>query len=112
MSTQTLADLCRPLTLLRLLVAECPGLSAPTVTVSPLYPERLTLSFHDDFPGFEAWRQALKIAPENVSFDIQGGRGTGVLDVHAAYCGADIQLIGFARIPAAEEPRPGEEVTA
>ncbi|MEV7400132.1 hypothetical protein AB0N93_06940 [Streptomyces sp. NPDC091267] len=111
MSAQTLADLSRPLTLLRLIVSEHPGLAAPTVAVSPLYPERLTLSFHDDFPGFEAWRQALKIAPEDVSYRVQGGRRTGVLDVHAAYGGADIRLIGFADLPAAGEPREGEEAT-
>lgn len=100
MSALTLADLSAPLLALRLLGAEFGYLPAPTVEVSPIYPERLELSFHDDFAAFEAWREALGIAPESVVHRVQVGGQTGVLRVHATFAGAELELIGYAKVPA------------
>ncbi|MFE4310614.1 hypothetical protein ACFRR6_31710 [Streptomyces sp. NPDC056891] len=100
MSLLTLADLSAPLITLRLLAAEFPHLPAPTVEVSPIYPERLELSFHDDFAGFEAWREALNIAPESVVHRVQVGGQTGVLRVHETFAGAELELVGYAKVPA------------
>ncbi|MFG3038563.1 hypothetical protein ACGFYZ_16870 [Streptomyces sp. NPDC048330] len=100
MRARTLADLSAPLLALRLLAAEFGHLPAPTVEVSTIYPERLELTFHDDFAGFEAWREALNIAPESVVHRVQIGGKTGVLRVHGTFAGAEIMLIGYAEIPA------------
>ncbi|WP_374982809.1 hypothetical protein [Streptomyces fradiae] len=102
MSTLTLAELNTPLRALRLFSAEFAHLPAPCVSVSVLYPDRLELFFHDDLAGFEAWRAALGIAPESVSHDEQGDH-TRVLSADAIYAGAELHLVGFARIA----PAPG-----
>ncbi|MEV8589166.1 hypothetical protein AB0424_19765 [Streptomyces sp. NPDC051180] len=101
MRAGTLADLSAPLLALRLLGAEFGHLPAPTVEVSTIYPERLELTFHDDFAGFEAWREALNIAPEDVVHRVQIGGKTGVLRVHATFAGAEVMLIGYAEVTAA-----------
>ncbi|MCX4984548.1 hypothetical protein [Streptomyces sp. NBC_00572] len=100
MRARTLADLSAPLLALRLFGAEFAHMPAPTVEVSPIYPERLELSFHDDFAAFEAWREALNIAPESVVHRVQLGGQTGVLRVHATFAGAELMLIGYAKVPA------------
>lgn len=100
MRARTLADLSAPLLALRLLGAEFGHLPAPTVEVSPIYPERLELTFHDDFAAFEAWREALNIDPKSVVHRVQIGGRTGVLRVHATYAGAELELIGYATVPA------------
>ncbi|MDX2559340.1 hypothetical protein PV371_06720 [Streptomyces sp. TX20-6-3] len=97
MRARTLAELSAPLLALRLLGAEFGHMPAPTVEVSPIYPERLDLTFHDDFAAFEAWREALNIAPESVVHRVQ----TGVLRVHATFAGAEVMLTGYANVPAA-----------
>ncbi|MFC8170929.1 hypothetical protein [Streptomyces sp. NPDC057325] len=102
MRARTLADLSAPLMALRLLAVEFAHLPAPRVGVSTLYPERLELTFHDDFAGFEAWREALSIAPESVVHHVQCDGQTAVLNVHATFAGADVELTGYAKIPAAE----------
>ncbi|MFE0651758.1 hypothetical protein ACFVZH_24530 [Streptomyces sp. NPDC059534] len=101
MRARTLADLSAPLLALRLLAAEFGHMPAPTVEVSTIYPERLELTFHDDFAAFEAWREALSIAPESVVHRVQVGGQTGVLRVHATFAGAEVMLTGYAKVPAA-----------
>ncbi|MGA5064498.1 hypothetical protein ACPB9E_12080 [Streptomyces exfoliatus] len=101
MRARTLTDLSAPLLALRLLAAEFGHLPAPTVEVSPIYPERLELTFHDDFAAFEAWREALNIHPDSVVHRVQTGGQTNVLRVHAAFAGAELELIGYAKVPAA-----------
>ncbi|MEU7124319.1 hypothetical protein [Streptomyces zaomyceticus] len=102
MRAGTLAELAAPLLALRLLGAEFGHLPAPTVEVSTIYPERLELTFHDDFAAFEVWREALNIAPESVVHRVQVGGQTNVLRVHATYAGAELMLIGYAKVPAVE----------
>ncbi|MFE5977900.1 hypothetical protein ACFQ64_37695 [Streptomyces sp. NPDC056460] len=100
MSPLTLADLSAPLMALRTLGTDFPHLPAPCVAVSTVYPERLELSFHDNFGGFEAWREALDIASGSVVHRVQAGGQTGVLRVHVMFGGAELELVGYAKVPA------------
>lgn len=110
MRARTLADLSAPLLALRLLAAEFGHMPAPTVEVSPIYPGRLELTFHNDFAAFEAWREALNIAPESVVHRVQVGGQTGVLRVHATFAGAELELTGYAKVPAVEPVLAGSGV--
>ena len=92
----TFADLSRPMALLRLLAADHPELPAPHVGVSPIYPQRLTLSLHGDLSGFEAWRGALGIDPDAVCRDTQAAGATLVLTGMATIADANVELVGFA----------------
>ncbi|MFE1728620.1 hypothetical protein ACFW6X_00430 [Streptomyces bacillaris] len=105
MSARTLTELSTPLLTLRLLASEFPHLPAPCVSVSTVFPDLLDLSFHDDFSGFEAWREALGIDPEDVVHHVQGNGHTGVLDVHGTFAGARLRLTGYATIPAPRAER-------
>ncbi|MEU6755413.1 hypothetical protein [Streptomyces sp. NPDC046685] len=111
MSIQPFEALSAPLLVLRLFAAEYPHLPAPGVSVSTVYPDRLELSFHNDLAGFEAWRDALGIAPESVSFHVQDGR-TRVLKAESYYAGAWLLLIGFAKDPASVVERSRAEVAS
>ncbi|WP_405789670.1 hypothetical protein OG753_21305 [Streptomyces sp. NBC_00029] len=110
--TATLSSLDAPLRVLRLFAAEFPHLPAPCVRVTTIFPGRLELSFHDDFAGFEAWRDALGIAPESVSHGVQGGGCTRVLEAESDYAGALLRLVGFAKIPAADVERSRAEAAS
>ncbi|WP_405955493.1 hypothetical protein [Streptomyces phaeochromogenes] len=96
----TLDDLAVPLRLLRLLAADFGHLSAPSVQVSTVYPERLELTFYDDLPGFEAWREALGIAPDTVTYREQSDGRTRVLRTSVDYAGSAVRLTGYADIVA------------
>jgi hypothetical protein len=96
----TLDELAVPLRALRLLAADFGHLSAPSVQASTLYPDRLELTFFDDLPGFEAWREALGIAPEAVTYREQSDGLTRVLRTTVDYAGAVVRLTGYADIVA------------
>lgn len=92
----TFADLSRPMALMRLLAADHPDLPAPHVGVSPHFPHTLTLAVHGDLGRFEAWREALGIAPEAVRRNTQSGGTTVVLSAAATIADAHVQLTGYA----------------
>ncbi|MGW0699244.1 hypothetical protein ACWD0A_07900 [Streptomyces sp. NPDC002867] len=94
----TLDDLAVALRVLRLLAADFGHLPAPSVRVSHIYPERLELTFYDDLPGFEAWREALGGAPDAVTYREQSDGRTRVLLTVVDYAGAEVHLTGFADI--------------
>ncbi|MGW5461085.1 hypothetical protein [Streptomyces sp. NPDC003996] len=94
----TLGDLAVPLRALRMLAVDVGHLPAPCVQVSTVYPNRLELSFHDDLAGFEAWREALGIAPDAVAHGTQGDGRTRVLKTTVDFAGAVLELTGFAQI--------------
>jgi hypothetical protein len=94
----TLDDLAVPLRALRLLTVDFGHLWAPCVQVSTVYPDRLELSFHDDSAGFEAWREALGIAPDAVAHGTQSDGRTRVLKATADFAGAVLELTGYAQI--------------
>ena len=100
MSSQTLAldDLAVPLRALRLLSLDFGHLAAPNVAVSVIYPGQLELTFHDDLPGFEAWREALGVAPDVVTYREQSGGRTRLLLAAVDYAGAEVHLTGFANV--------------
>ncbi|MEU9795434.1 hypothetical protein AB0E27_33505 [Streptomyces sparsogenes] len=93
-------DLAVPLRALRLLAADFGHLPAPTVSVSSIYPTRLELSFHSSLLDFEAWRDALGIAPDGVAYREHGDGRTRVLKASADYAGAALLLVGYGDIPA------------
>ncbi|MEU9406171.1 hypothetical protein AB0E08_10755 [Streptomyces sp. NPDC048281] len=94
----TLDSVAAPLRVLRLLAVDFGHLPAPDVHVSTIYPERLELTFYDDLPGFEAWREALGIAPDTVTCREQSGGLTRVLCTTVDYAGTVIRLTGYADI--------------
>jgi hypothetical protein len=97
----TLDDLAVPLRALRVLATDFGYLPAPDVDLSPIYPNRLRLSFHRDLGAFEAWREALVIAPDAVRHSTQGGGHTRVLRADAQCACAELELVAYADIPAA-----------
>ncbi|MCZ0980246.1 hypothetical protein O1L60_18090 [Streptomyces diastatochromogenes] len=110
MRARTLADLSAPLMALRLLATEFPDLPALALDISTIYPDRLTMSVHDDHAGFEAWREALNITPESVVHDVQGGGRTRVLSARTDFAGAVVELVGYSQIPAVEPVPSGAGV--
>ncbi|MET9434462.1 hypothetical protein [Streptomyces sp. NPDC006551] len=112
MNATILADLGAPLIALRVLSVDYPLLPAPCISLSTVYPERLELSFHDDFGAFEAWREALGIDPLNVVHRVHRDGRTCVLGVHVDYAGAELHLIGFGTVPLVEGARSRVEVPA
>jgi hypothetical protein len=98
--TQTLDDLTAPLRVLRLLAVDFGHLPAPDVQVSPIYPERLELRLHDDLNGFEAWREAVGIAPDDVVYREQSDGRTRVLKASTVYAGAEVVLFGYGTVTA------------
>ncbi|MEU4891936.1 hypothetical protein AB0B12_23900 [Streptomyces sp. NPDC044780] len=95
----TLDELAVPLRALRLLAADFGHLPAPCTHVSTIYPNQLELSFHDDLTDFEAWRDALGIAPETVDCREQGGGRTRALSLATDYAGAELRLVAYADVP-------------
>ncbi|SEE74905.1 hypothetical protein [Streptomyces sp. Ag109_O5-10] len=95
----TLDCLAVPLRVLRLLAVDFGHLPAPDIDVSPLYPNRLQLRFHDDLAHFETWRDALGITPDDVAYGEQSG-DTSVLKASVDYAGAVLELTGFGDLPA------------
>ncbi|MFJ9902023.1 hypothetical protein ACIRVK_03775 [Streptomyces sp. NPDC101152] len=96
----TLDGLAVPLRALRLLVVDFGHLPAPTVGISPIYPDRLELALHSGLTGFEAWREALGVAPEEVTYRLQSDGRTRVLRTTIAYAGAELELVGYGDVPA------------
>ncbi|MGW8351054.1 hypothetical protein [Streptomyces wedmorensis] len=97
-----MADLSAPLVALRLLAADFPHLPAPCVEISTIYPELLSLSFHDNLTGFETWREALNVAAESVVHRVHAGGQTQSLSVRTSVAGAALELIGYAKVRAVE----------
>lgn len=92
----TLADLSRPMALMRLIAADHPNLPAPHLGVSPHHPHSLSLSVHGDLGAFEAWREALGIDPGTVRRNTQSGGTTLVLTGSATIADAHVELVGYA----------------
>ncbi|MFE3215194.1 hypothetical protein [Streptomyces antimycoticus] len=95
----TLDELAVPLRALRLLAADLGHLPAPCTRVSTIYSNQLELSFYDDLTDFEAWREALGIAPDAVECREQGGGRTRALSLTTDYAGAELRLVAYADVP-------------
>ncbi|MFF3331279.1 hypothetical protein ACFYWX_17205 [Streptomyces sp. NPDC002888] len=98
----TLDDLAAPLRVLRLLAADFGHLPAPDVDLSRIYPDRLTLRFHEGLDVFEAWREALAVPPEQVTHQVQSDGVTQVLKASTDYAGAEVHLHGYTDVPAVD----------
>jgi hypothetical protein len=101
----TLEGLSVPLRALRLLAVDFGHLPAPLVHVSPVDARRLELSLHDVDPGgvaafaaFEAWRTALGITPEAVTYHVQDNGLTRVLRAAGVFAGVEVMLTAFADV--------------
>ncbi|MFJ5802974.1 hypothetical protein [Streptomyces decoyicus] len=92
----TMADLATPLRLLRLLAVDHPDLPAVNVDVSTIFPNQLELVSHDDFHAFEAWRSALGIQPETITYAEQSGGRTRLLRAAVDYAGARLCLVAYS----------------
>ncbi|PAZ17520.1 hypothetical protein CLM62_02025 [Streptomyces sp. SA15] len=109
----TLDELAVPLRALRLLALDFPHLPAPHVHLSTVFVERLELSLHDvartgdSFAAFEAWRAALGIAPDTVTFHVQADGRTQVLRAECRFGGAEVGLIAYATAPQTAADRTG-----
>lgn len=91
----TFADLSRPLALLRLLAADHPDLPAVDVHISRHSPDRLNLEVHGDLSTFEAWREALAIAPATIRRNLHSGETTMTLSGFGTIADCNIQLVGY-----------------
>lgn len=91
----TLGGLAVALRALRLLAVDFSHLPAPDVHASPVFPDRLELSFHCGLPDFEVWREALGISPDAVVYREQGDGRTRVLKASADFAGAALELTGY-----------------
>ncbi|MGW1804574.1 hypothetical protein [Streptomyces sp. NPDC002078] len=98
----TLDGLSAPLRVLRLLAADFGHLPAPDVDLTRIYPDRLTLRFHEGLDAFEAWREALAVPPEKVTHGVQGDGMTRVLKATTDYAGAEVHLHGYTDVPATQ----------
>ncbi|MFG2529259.1 hypothetical protein [Streptomyces sp. NPDC048516] len=103
MNNQTMSDLAAPLRLLRLLATDFPDLPAMNVDVSTLFPDQLELVSHDGFGTFEAWRAAVGILPESVTYAEQSEGQTRVLRAATDYAGTRLSLIAYSANPAHED---------
>ncbi|MBR8643011.1 hypothetical protein KEF29_36065 [Streptomyces tuirus] len=92
----TLDGLAVPLRALRLLAVDFSHLPAPDVHVSPIFPDRLELSFHRGLPDFEVWREAMGISPDEVVYREQGDGRTRVLKASVDFAGAALELTGYS----------------
>ncbi|MFF2021866.1 hypothetical protein ACFVW2_08665 [Streptomyces sp. NPDC058171] len=111
--TTVLGGLSTPLQALAALTFASPNLPAPCVSVTPIDPDRLDLSFHPGEFGppplaaFEAWRTALGAPPDAVDKRLLRSGRTWTLSLFVTYAGATIQLIAYA-----DAAPPGEEAGA
>ncbi|MFF0729930.1 hypothetical protein [Streptomyces sp. NPDC004134] len=96
----TLDGLAVPLRVLRLLRVDFGHLPAPDVQVSPIYPNRLQLTFHNGLSDFESWREALAVAAEAVAYREQSDGRTRVLRAYGDYAGAEVELTGYGDVHA------------
>ncbi|MEU5397499.1 hypothetical protein [Streptomyces tibetensis] len=94
----TLDGLAVALRALRLLAVDYSHLPAPDVHASPVFPDRLELSFHRGLPDFEVWREALNISPDAVVYREQGDGRTRVLKASADFAGAALELTGYSDV--------------
>jgi hypothetical protein len=73
--------------------AHLPGADLQT---GPIYPDRLTISLHDNLDGFEQWRTVLGIAPADVEHRQRPGRLHMTLKAETTFHGVTVELVGYA----------------
>jgi hypothetical protein len=69
-------------------------LPAADFGLSPITPDRLDISIHDNLSGFEEWRTALGIPTAAVDYTPRRHHMT--LRATGSFAGATIELVGYA----------------
>jgi hypothetical protein len=64
--------------------------------ISPVYPDVLVISLHDNLDGFEQWRAALGIAADDVDHCQRPGRAHMTLKARTRFARATVELVGYA----------------
>ncbi|WP_274916538.1 hypothetical protein [Streptomyces sp. WZ-12] len=98
-----MADLVAPLRALRLLAADFPDLPALDIDINLIYPDQLRLISYDGFGAFEAWREALEVPPDAVTYRGLRELGAGhssVLEASTDYAGTRLRLVGYGQVEA------------
>ncbi|MFB6946323.1 hypothetical protein ACFWGL_38260 [Streptomyces sp. NPDC060286] len=99
MSALPMKSLTGAVAVLASLVERFPDLPAADVRVSPIVPDRLLLSFHNDLGSFEAWRSALDISPALVRREEESGGGPLMwLRTETALNGVTVELVGYGHV--------------
>lgn len=90
----TVADQGAPLAAMAQIAAAFRHLPAATLEVGAVYPEDLTVRLHDGLDDFEAWREALGIPVDDITFS---ARPSGItLKARTKFAGAALDLIGYS----------------
>jgi hypothetical protein len=86
-----------------------PTLPSGTIQLSDVFSRRVSISLHDDLADFEAWREALDIAPDDVE-RIELPSQALVLRVEGQFAGIEVVLHGYAPLcePAVPVPSAGQ----
>jgi hypothetical protein len=71
-------------------------LPAADFGLSPITPDRLDISIHDNLDGFEQWRAALGIAAADVEHQQRPRSAHMTLRGRTTFAGATIELVGYA----------------
>lgn len=96
MTAQTFGDQLAALDALAQLTSAFGHLPPADVNLSPITPDELAISIHDDLSGFEQWRTALGIAAEDVDHSQRPGRSHMTLKATTTFAGATVELVGYA----------------
>ena len=96
MTAQTFGDQLAALDALAQLTSAFGHLPPADVHISPITPDELTLSIHDNLDGFEQWRGALGIAAEDVDHSQRPGRSHMTLRARTTFAGATVELVAYA----------------
>jgi hypothetical protein len=72
------------------------GLPAADISLSPITPDALTISLHDNLDGFEQWRTALGIAADDIEHRQRPGRAHMTLKATTTFARATVALVGYA----------------
>ncbi|WFB08615.1 hypothetical protein LRS74_17335 [Streptomyces sp. LX-29] len=94
----TLGELSTPVLALHALATVHASLPAPSLSISTIYPDQLSLQFFGDLAAFEAWREALSIEPGGIEYGEQSGGRTRVLTGYTEYAGARIRLTAYGDV--------------
>jgi hypothetical protein len=105
-SSQTLTIQQPALKALAAIALAFPHLPAAGIHLSTIYPDQIDVDLHDDLSDFEAWREALDIAPDAVERVELPSRMT--LCVVGSFAGAEVFLHGYAPLYATAALAPSD----
>ena len=94
MTATTFADQLAAADALAQITAAMGHLPPADIGLSPITPDRLNISIHDDLDAFERWRTALGFPTGAV--DYVPRRGHMTVRVTGPFAGATVELVGFA----------------